>query len=438
LIFATTSNWFLIGPIANLLGHVMNAIFEVLDLIGIPNIGLAIIFFTLIVKACMIPLSISQQKYSKLQAVMNPEIQAIQKKYKGKTDQASLMAQNQETKDVYAKYGTSATGGCLNLLIQMPILFALYQVIYKMPGYITKLKGLYDGVATALQNIEGFADVEAFQTLAKANSITDLSVLAGENAHEYVIDFLYNLSGKEWDQLFTIFNNDALKTAYTSVADSINSVNSFLGFDLAGTPWDQMLAGTWWIVLIPLLSGALQFLSTKLMPQTNNNTSTDNQSDTMGALSSSMKTMNYMFPLMSIVFCFMFSAGLGVYWVASSGVQVLVQLFVNNYINKVDINDMVQKNIEKLNAKRAKKGLPPKKFQKITTIASSIEEEQKAEENLKKSLQEKANVSTEYYQSHSTARKGSLAEKAGMVLQYDERMKEQKSGKKKQGDNDGK
>ena len=67
---------------------------------------------------------------------MMPEIQAIQAKYKGVTDQAALYQQQQETKEVYQKYGTSATGGCLQLLIQMPILFALYQVIYKLPGYV--------------------------------------------------------------------------------------------------------------------------------------------------------------------------------------------------------------------------------------------------------------------------------------------------------------
>jgi len=432
LLFATTSTWFLIGPIATILGYIMNAIFELLNLIGIPNIGLAIIFFTLIVKALMIPLSISQQKFSKLQAVMSPELTAIQKKYKGKKDNESVMKQQEETKDVYAKYGTSATGGCLNLVIQMPILFALYQVIYKMPGYITRLKGYYDGIATALENIEGFSLVEGFEKLANSNGITKIADLTGSDGHLYIIDMMYNFSSDEWIQFLNLFNNSALTNAYNSVKDAIYEANTFLGFDLGATCWDQMLGGLWWIVLIPILSGGLQFLSTKLTPAAAKKSP---EEDPTG-MSNSMQSMTYIFPIMSVVFCFMFSAGLGVYWVASSGIQVLIQLFVNNYINKVDINDMVKQNIEKLNKKRAKKGLPPKKFQKIS-INTSIEAEQKAEEEHKKNLAEKASASSAYYESHSSFKKGSLAEKAGMVLQYDERVKEEKAGKKKQGESDG-
>ena len=85
----------------------------------------------------MLPLTIKQQKSSKLMAVMQPEIQAIQKKYKGKeNDQKAMMMMQTETKAVYEKYGTSMTGGCLPLLIQMPIIFALYRVIYNIPAYV--------------------------------------------------------------------------------------------------------------------------------------------------------------------------------------------------------------------------------------------------------------------------------------------------------------
>ena len=84
----------------------------------------------------MIPLTIKQQKFSKMSAVMQPEIQKIQKKYEGKKDQASMMKQQEEIQLVYEKYGTSMSGGCLPLLIQMPILFALYPVIQNIPTYV--------------------------------------------------------------------------------------------------------------------------------------------------------------------------------------------------------------------------------------------------------------------------------------------------------------
>ena len=110
------------SPDCWLLGQVMNGIFNVLSAIGIENIGVCIIIFTIIVYTLMIPLTIKQQKFSKMSAVMQPEIKKIQKKYEGKKDQASMMKQQEEINMVYEKYGTSMSGGCLPMLIQMPIL----------------------------------------------------------------------------------------------------------------------------------------------------------------------------------------------------------------------------------------------------------------------------------------------------------------------------
>lgn len=102
----TKTNTFIIGPVATLLGFIMNAIFIFLSSVfHVENIGLCIILFTIIIYGIMTPLTYKQQKFSKLSAKMNPELQKIQKKYKGKQDQASMMKMNEETKEVYAKYG---------------------------------------------------------------------------------------------------------------------------------------------------------------------------------------------------------------------------------------------------------------------------------------------------------------------------------------------
>lgn len=419
---ATQSTWFLIGPIAKVLGYLMNGIFEFLNLIGIPNIGLAIILFTIIIKALMLPLSIRQQKFSKLQSVMAPELQAIQKKYQGKSDNASVLAQQEETKEVYAKYGTSATGGCVQLLIQMPILFALYQVIYKLPGYITRLKGYYSGIAEAMMNISGYAENAQLLEIVNAKRNITADLLQSKDG---VIDFMYSLSKNDWTKVLSVFNDSALTNAYNGVAENINRINYFLGIELSATPWDQMLNGIWWAALIPILAGIAQFATTKL---TSAGTTTQQNDDT-NPMGSSMKTMNVIFPIMSVVFCFMFSAGIGIYWVASAVVQLIIQLIVNNYVNKLDINEMVKQNIEKMNEKRAKQGLPPKKFTEVIS-AQSLEEQKQSEESSKKTLAELAATSSAYYESHTTAKPGSLAAKAGMVQQYEERMKDKKAGKK--------
>ena len=139
----TAANWPIIGQLCWLLGKVMNFIYEILDKI-LPSdnglVGLSIIIYTILVYTLMMPLTIKQQRSSKMMAVINPEVQAIQKKYKNKRDQASQMKMQEEVQQVYDKYGTSMMGGCLQMLIQMPLLFALYPVVYDIENYIPAIK----------------------------------------------------------------------------------------------------------------------------------------------------------------------------------------------------------------------------------------------------------------------------------------------------------
>lgn len=133
----------MIDFIAGIFGKIMNAIFELLYLIGITDVGLNIVLstvlFTIIVYTLLLPFTVKQQKFTKISAVMNPEIQAIQKKYQGKNDQASMLKMQEETKLVYTKYGTSPTGGCLGSLIQLPFLFALWPVMRNIPEHVTRV-----------------------------------------------------------------------------------------------------------------------------------------------------------------------------------------------------------------------------------------------------------------------------------------------------------
>jgi YidC/Oxa1 family membrane protein insertase len=373
---------------------------------------LAIILFTIIIKALMLPLSIKQQKFTKLNSIMAPELQQVQKKY-ANLDKSSpkynemLLKQNEEMKEVYAKYGTSPTGGCVQMLIQMPILFALYQVIYKIPGYITKVRAFYEPIVEALQNIPTYRDNADFVTLAQQNGIN----AAGLSDSNKLIDLLYNFDKTEWTKFTEIFPN--LNEYVAKALPSIEKANYFLGMDLATAPAQQLWPG----VLIPILAGLTQWLSSKMM-QTDNGSK--NSDDTMG---STMKTMNIMMPLMSVFFCFTFSAGIGVYWIASSVVMILIQMIVNKYMERIDINQMVEKNIEKANVKRVKKGQKPlkaKAVMNVRTIEEERELEEKKEAELKERVTKQVEKSTEYY-STTQKKKGKLASKAGMVQQYNEK-----------------
>lgn len=171
-VLLSCANWPIIKQVADLLGWIMNITYTIFDKIGIANIGLCIIVFTIIVKVCMIPMSIKQQKTMKLSSLMNPELQAIQKKYANRRDNDSMMAMNAETKAVYEKYGTSPSGGCLPLLIQMPILLALYGVISAIPTHVAPIGDMYDKAAMyAFESMEEYSDMKVLNNLMVNNGV---------------------------------------------------------------------------------------------------------------------------------------------------------------------------------------------------------------------------------------------------------------------------
>ena len=424
----TKSGGMIMGPISMVLGWIMDALFKFTSSVGVLNIGLCIILFTLVVKILMFPLTIKQQKSSKLMAVMQPEIQAIQNKYKGKSDNDSMMRMNVETKAVYEKYGTSMTGGCLQLLIQMPILFALYRVIYNIPAYVNSVKEYFMQVVYAISGVtdaallqEGAADrLMQFITdnnikLTTMPALGDLTGMSGEALANKMVDILYKLNPAQWAELSNVFPKAASVIAENAAA--IESMNSFLGINLANNPWQGFMPNLAW--LIPILAGLTQWFSAKLM--------TANQSqpqDENSASAQMMKQMNVMMPLMSVFFCFTFPAAVGIYWVASSAFQILQQVIVNAYLDKVDIDEMIAKNVEKANKKRAKQGLPPQKINKTASEslkqiqAAQEREEAKRAEKLERT-KEQVKESNEYY--NKDAKPGSLAAKAAMVAKYNEK-----------------
>ena len=108
-IVLSKSTWPIIGWVCQILGWLINGIYFCLEKIGIPNIGIAIILYTIIIYLVLTPLQIKQQKMSKMMSVMQPDLQRIEKKYQNKKDQASQMKKSEETMAVYQKYGVSPT-----------------------------------------------------------------------------------------------------------------------------------------------------------------------------------------------------------------------------------------------------------------------------------------------------------------------------------------
>ena len=122
----------ILGPIAKLLGILMDWIYSgISNITGgrVESVVLSIVIITIIIYMCLLPLTIKQQKFSKLSQKMQPEMQAIQAKYKNKKDQASMMAMQEETQLLYQKYGISPMGSCVQMLIQDPYLIIRFRIV---------------------------------------------------------------------------------------------------------------------------------------------------------------------------------------------------------------------------------------------------------------------------------------------------------------------
>lgn len=419
-ILLTQNNTFIIGDVARILGWIMNVLFNFLDnVFGIQNIGICIILFTVIIYLLLLPLTIKQQKFSKLSAKMNPEIQAIQKKYKNKKDNDSMMAMNEETQAVYAKYGVSPTGSCIQLLIQMPILLAMYRVIMNVPAYVDGAKNIFIELADKILAAPGG---QAFMEELSTNGRMYLESRDFTQINT-IIDVLYKLqeSGNAtWQMLIDKFPE--MESLIVNTQTSINHMNNF-GINIANSPWNiaksalatgafLMLIGA---ILVPFLAAFTQWLNVKLMPQA----SAGEGNETMNA---TMKSMNTMMPLMSAWFCFTLPAGMGLYWIMGAVVRGIQQWAINKYMDRLDLDEIVKKNIEKNNRIREKKGLPPQKINDIArTNVKALDNSSKKKSMTEEERKAAMEASTNYYK--NSDKPGSLASKAAMVAKFNEKSK---------------
>lgn len=406
----TQYNGAILGPIAKILGLLMNLIFDFLDVIGIPNIGLSIILFTVVIYLCLMPLTVKQQKFSKLSSIMNPELKVIQEKYKGKKDQDSMMAQNEEMQAVYKKYGVSPSGSCIQLVIQMPILFALYRVIYNIPAYVDKVKQTLLPLAQQILDTAGASEFVQTFAVTKQLTYSDFSTTDG------IIDILNRASSAEWSSIAEKYPQFE---SFASVYAEFKKYNNFLGLNISDSPWfiirDSYVSGKYLLIigalLIPALAAATQWINTLFMPQQQNSPDGENQ------MMQSMKMMNTTMPLISAFFCFTLPCGMGIYWISGAVIRSIQQVLINKHIDKMDMDALIEKNKAKYEKEQKKKGLS---YGNQMKKAASVSAKAASASGLStKEKEEKIAKAKEFYASHE--KEGSIASKVNLVDKYNKR-----------------
>lgn len=412
-------DWPVIKQIVWLFSQVLGYLYKFLDTIGIANIGLVIIIFTIIVKFLVLPLTIKQQKFTKLQSVMQPELSAIQKKYNGSRDQYSMQAMQAETKAIYAKYGVSQTGGCLQSFISFPVLIAMYGALRNIPTAIEKIAATLTPVANIIDKTTG--------DLRDSVSTVSSALLSSDS--NTVITTLYTLPTKGWQALQDLFSGTDASTIATN-HDAFVKLNSFLGWDISQSPWNLMRAGGVGIiaVIIPLLAGFSQWLSFKLT-QTKQSVQTNDQN------AATSRMMGYIMPLFSVYICFTLNTGLGIYWCMSSFFQVILQILINRHYRNIDMDKFIEENKqkaeEKAKKKREKNGVAGSTISSAAAINTKHIDSQSAPAR-PMSIAEKANIKVDDAATTKSAPPAnSLAAKAGLVQQYNEEHPEDAVSSKK-------
>ena len=402
----------ILGPIATVLGYVMSGIFAVLVAMNIPNIGLSIVLFTIVIYMVMLPLTYRQQKFSRMTPLMNPELTTIREKYKGKNDQATMQRMNEETKQVYAKYGVNPAGSCVQLVVQMLILFPLYRVIMNVPAYVSQVKAVFEELASKLLTTPG-----AEKYLQEIGPSIQATTISKEFTANTIIDTLYKFRPDNWTALAQKFPD--LGDIISSTEKVIGRMNNFLGMNIANTPMNYIKEhATVWLVigaiLVPVLAALTQWLSVKVSMAGNT------QPEGSDQMAGTMKMMNNIMPLMSAFFCLTLPVGMGIYWIMSAVVRMVQTILINKRLEKQDMEEILRKNMEKSKKKMEKKGgvsgaqiaqNAAINTRKVDDSVSRAKRMQKAVTGLDESaVTKRANV-----------RPGSLAEKANMVSEYNEK-----------------
>lgn len=278
------------------IGYILGWIYEFTG-----NYGVALILFTLAIKILLLPLGLKQQKSMTKMQKLQPKLKELQEKYKN--DQNML---SQETMKLYKEYGASPMGGCLPLLIQLPILFGLYRVIYSPLTYMLHMGSLDAIVKTYTELGCDFSAVNLSNHMAQI----EVAQIINQTLGETLVNF------------------------------------NFLGLDLAKTPSFGSIA----TLVIPALAGITTYLTSKItvwMSSKKKEEETKEPKKPERILSPNQKTqsqgpdaqqmtntMSVIMPLFTVWITYTLPMTLGVYWVASNVFSMIQTIVLNGYYSK--------------------------------------------------------------------------------------------------------
>ena len=308
----------IVGPIAKFLGVIYNGVFNFIYNVGEANaLGIAIIIFTILVKTVLIPLAYKQQKSTFAMQKLQPEMDSIRKKYDKKKDAESQQKMALEMQKLQKDNNVSMFGGCLPLLVQLPILYALFYIFQQAYLYIDVVSANYNSISEIFLSMP-----ETFRVDLLTNAILSHKLKIDVASQSDLLVLINQLNVADWNSILT---NAGQYTADLTQAHAVKmQLESFLGINLINNAGFGFPG-----IIIPLLAGATTFLSSKILMK--NSSTSSAEGGAMNQAMQTMKAMNYTMPIMMGVMCVTLPAGVGLYWIISNLIQVAQTLALNKY-----------------------------------------------------------------------------------------------------------
>lgn len=309
-----------------LVGFLQSIITGINSLVG--NFGISVILFTILTRLALLPLDLKAKASTKKMTELNPEIEKINQKYKNDPDK-----RNKKTMELYQKHQINPMGGCLPMLLQLPLMFAMFAALRAISA--VQLQGFYidlisfsnEGIGPILQE---FVEKVENSAAIKQNVGDVFTSLFSNPNNERLIEQLSEVVGNS--NITTIL--DTIKNITTEQAlDFLKTSESSLKFLwiknvwIADSPLKDIIGrsipfmeGGWngaWngLFILSGLAGVTSYLQMKITAPQGDNQNT--------------KGMSAIMPLMSVWFTSMYTSAFSIYWVTSNVFQIVQQLIYN-------------------------------------------------------------------------------------------------------------
>ena len=300
---------FIVGPIANVMGIVYNWLFNfIYSFTETGSLVLAIILFTLLVKLVLFPLSYKQIKGTYRMQMLQPELNKIKEKYANKNDEESQRRMAFEIQEFQRENGASMFAGCLPLLIQLPILYALYYIFNQPYQYVDVINNIYTNVTNALLNIDAATRVDILTPVILSKNMTvDVSVF------DQVLGLVKTMSATDWNSVISAAGSAG--NALAEIITQKHAIEYFFGLNLVSTAGLNFPG-----IIIPIISGLSTYLSTWYMQKRQKEMNPGAMDDAAAGMT---KSMNVVMPIMMGVITINVPIALGIYWTLSNLFSVL-------------------------------------------------------------------------------------------------------------------